>query len=758
MATYVSGTDTLTIDGTVGTPDTPATIVAAVANTAKAYFADTTSQTVVLKVATMLNGTGVLSLPADSVLILDNCYWNKNGATGKIILNERSEIRIYGASTWSDSTLGALTGFEYISYRDNSGVNPRITHSGVRRYDYISSKSSPINTPKFTITGLDVVSRGTISVDGISASLKFYASADSSISNLRIFSLANVPCELQFLRGTQTNTYVRQTTVSLSASAGETLLLDYPTFDFGGTSSPMTFRFNALSTINIQDPAFPNGAWNGAYAYQGSGSNVRVNVSFSDTETFLSGASPIVMRAEFKRNDGVLITATGDGSGVVARTVLLTSVRPVTGVVATYTWDCKARSYGYKVAGSESLYTAKAFSSVRVGTNQTTPVPFLSINEASASALTGISMSPSGATSGTITVSEAHTLAEVWCYYRQFISQFANFSSDDTWSFDGTTLNAGAWDVVVAVGGSLSGSALTTTGTVTILGTTTLASYTGSGGTFVIIGFINAQVSGTGTTWSWLYNDTDSADVWDKEETSSSYSQYIQYTADKSMRLRMTFVDGPDANTEFEAFGTLTANGLTFDIRGGVDDTVYIANGIDGFGVTEITADGANLECDVTDSDNSLAIQRVYAWYKAYLTTSDGIRNFWGAITAKDTVNYTINKSAIALKFDNKKTDLLKILGGSIINDDGTTDLVSATTTGPIYFHSGDAPSVQVWSNVLEPGFTADRILRIIAAAVAGKTTDTPTSFVARNLADTQNQINGVVDPSTGRTSATYGS
>jgi hypothetical protein len=48
--------------------------------------------------------------------------------------------------------------------------------------------------------------------------------------------------------------------------------------------------------------------------------------------------------------------------------------------------------------------------------------------------------------------------------------------------------------------------------------------------------------------------------------------------------------------------------------------------------------------------------------------------------------------------------------------------------------------------------------MRIIAAAVAGKTTDTPTSFIARDLSDSQNMITGTVDPSTGRTAATYGS
>jgi hypothetical protein len=57
----------------------------------------------------------------------------------------------------------------------------------------------------------------------------------------------------------------------------------------------------------------------------------------------------------------------------------------------------------------------------------------------------------------------------------------------------------------------------------------------------------------------------------------------------------------------------------------------------------------------------------------------------------------------------------------------------------------------------VEPGYDAGRVLRIIAASVAGKTSGGPSGFIARNISDTQNQISGVADASGNRSSATYG-
>lgn len=63
-----------------------------------------------------------------------------------------------------------------------------------------------------------------------------------------------------------------------------------------------------------------------------------------------------------------------------------------------------------------------------------------------------------------------------------------------------------------------------------------------------------------------------------------------------------------------------------------------------------------------------------------------------------------------------------------------------------------------VWGAILETGFSASRILRIIAAAVAGKSTGGRASLTARNLADTQNQLVGTANEQGDRTPSSYGS
>lgn len=62
-----------------------------------------------------------------------------------------------------------------------------------------------------------------------------------------------------------------------------------------------------------------------------------------------------------------------------------------------------------------------------------------------------------------------------------------------------------------------------------------------------------------------------------------------------------------------------------------------------------------------------------------------------------------------------------------------------------------------VWAKALETGFTADRLIRTIAAAVAGKVSGGPGSPVFRNVGDTVDQITGVADSSGNRTTSTIG-
>ena len=70
----------------------------------------------------------------------------------------------------------------------------------------------------------------------------------------------------------------------------------------------------------------------------------------------------------------------------------------------------------------------------------------LILTQAQAAALTGIALAASGATGGTVTVTAARTLSQLWQYFRAWKPD--NLASNDSWSFDGTTLNVGGWTVI----------------------------------------------------------------------------------------------------------------------------------------------------------------------------------------------------------------------------------------------------------------------------------------------------------------------
>lgn len=94
-----------------------------------------------------------------------------------------------------------------------------------------------------------------------------------------------------------------------------------------------------------------------------------------------------------------------------------------------------------------------------------------------------------------------------------------------------------------------------------------------------------------------------------------------------------------------------TSNGFNV-LAAQVDDPVYTALGVDGSTVTKFQADYPNDEVDlVIGSDWTMA--ELYAWWSYNLTTEDGIRNFFGGITAIDQANFRINTSIVDLYLDN---------------------------------------------------------------------------------------------------------
>lgn len=120
------------------------------------------------------------------------------------------------------------------------------------------------------------------------------------------------------------------------------------------------------------------------------------------------------------------------------------------------------------------------------------------------------------------------------------------------------------------------------------------------------------------------------------------------------IRLRATYVDGITAKEEVLANGIVTESGLTF-IDSQVDDDIYNVYGIDGSTVTNFAADYVDTEVDLVIASDFTA-QSLYAWWTYNTTTENGIRNFFGGVTAEDSSNIRINNSLVNIKFDNDTT------------------------------------------------------------------------------------------------------
>jgi hypothetical protein len=233
---------------------------------------------------------------------------------------------------------------------------------------------------------------------------------------------------------------------------------------------------------------------------------------------------------------------------------------------------------------------------------------------------------------------------------------------------------------------------LTTTGTVsTANGGRIDTWYTSASGRSVLI-LAASIISGTRYR---LYNVTDSTQIANSTAGATGIYERVTWTADKTVSLKTRFVSGTTAKARTSSTATLTNTGVSFlDTQS--NDTTYNSNAVSGAACDsgsggEFTTDFPNVQVDVNDSDNTTSLARVYAWLCYQESTSSGITNFFGAISATDTSNYSLDGSVVDLSFDNKKTALLTINGGYITKSGGAAGLVAATTTGSIYFDSGRA-------------------------------------------------------------------
>lgn len=114
----------------------------------------------------------------------------------------------------------------------------------------------------------------------------------------------------------------------------------------------------------------------------------------------------------------------------------------------------------------------------------------ITLTEAQAAAIPGITFAPSGVNGGTVTTTQPLTVSQMWHAWRYWKGLVANADTNDLWEFDGTTLNMGAWNLVNST--TITGN-LSTTGAVTNTGSI-LGVYTSNAGSSTTWRFEDVQV------------------------------------------------------------------------------------------------------------------------------------------------------------------------------------------------------------------------------------------------------------------------
>ena len=178
-----------------------------------------------------------------------------------------------------------------------------------------------------------------------------------------------------------------------------------------------------------------------------------------------------------------------------------------------------------------------------------------------------------------------------------------------------------------------------------------------------------------------LYNVTDSVEIYNAVLSSAGFSYNFSWTANKTIKLIATYQNGTTAKLAVEATGVVTINGLQF-LDSQKDDVIYNGYAIDGSTVTKFEADYANDQIDLKIGTNFF-VAELYAWWIYNLTTTNGIRDFVGGITAEDAANLRINANFVSIKLDNITSTIVRQLDNiRIYRSDSAYPVVQPTSGG----------------------------------------------------------------------------
>ena len=164
---------------------------------------------------------------------------------------------------------------------------------------------------------------------------------------------------------------------------------------------------------------------------------------------------------------------------------------------------------------------------------------------------------------------------------------------------------------------------------------------------------------------------------------SDTYTNLEEFSANDTYRVRFAELNSTTSFKTFETTGLATADGITVAVS--VDsDSVYAANAIDGSSAAvtgKFTADYANDQIDL-DANQDFAVTEAFAYYCYELTTSQGMNEFWGGVTAIDSANYRNNTAVVSIYFDETAGFVKQTDSARWYRDDDTRPVIDPTTGG----------------------------------------------------------------------------
>lgn len=272
-----------------------------------------------------------------------------------------------------------------------------------------------------------------------------------------------------------------------------------------------------------------------------------------------------------------------------------------------------------------------------------------------------------------------------------------------------------------------------------------------------------------------IYNETTATETYNDvpgTSYSDNYTEGTTYTAGDVVKIYITQTSGVTAQLPYSTTVVAGSTGWTV-LAAQESDSVYDQYGLNGSTITKFSADYVNDEVDLTVASNFSA-EELYAWWSYNLTTSQGISDFFGGITAEDAANLRINNATVSIYLDNTtasnvyQTDNIRIYradeaypvknpttgGGGI--DVVWRDKVYIAVTGS-GVTSQDKTDIKnlVFDEVIENSETFKEQVRLMRAEAAGKLAVSGTTVTIRDAADSKDRITATVDSNGQRTSVT---